>query len=466
MKKKRVLIPISFSFSIRYIVRSGLIYKLKEFCEPVIVLTWNEKELIHELNQNNIEVHVVQESERGIYYSDVRKKLDYWFRHKKLQSPTWKIEPRYLEQFSKTNSIIIKRLREFYNYLLLFIPGYVNKLLKRELELMYADSNYNEVNKIVESLHIDAVFSITPFHKQEEFLLRSAYLNEKKMITSILSFDNIIKRGWIPVPFQTYLVWNNKMKNELKRIYSESATENNIHIVGAVQFDFYKHPHKYLLPENEWKQCVGLTSNNRKVILYAGGPISLFPQETQFLIHINEGINTGKIKGNPIVLFRCHPVDNVERWKQALGASENIIYDSSWTGEKKLTYTNITHQDIAKLYSTLYYTDIHINVASTMAVDGSAFSKPQIGPAYDEICKPRKYDLKSMYLQEHFSDIIKSGGLHLANSKNELFNIINEALENPAEFVEESENLLQSVITFTDGKSVERVCEILKKELS
>ena len=107
MKKKRVLIPISFSFSIRYIVRSGLIYKLKEFCEPVIVLTWNEKELIHELNQNNIEVHVVQESERGIYYSDVRKKLDYWFRHKKLQSPTWKIEPRYLEQFSKTNSIIV-----------------------------------------------------------------------------------------------------------------------------------------------------------------------------------------------------------------------------------------------------------------------------------------------------------------------------------------------------------------------
>lgn len=466
MKNKRVLIPISFSFSIRYIVRSGLIYKIKEFCEPVIVLTWNERELINELQQNQIEVHVVIESERGIYYTDVRKKLDYWFRCKKLQSPTWKIEPRYLEQFANTKSIIIKRLREFYNYLLLFIPGNINKLLKSELKLMYSDSNYNEVNEIVNSLNIDAVFSITPFHKQEEFLLRSAYLNGKKMITSILSFDNIIKRGWIPVPFQTYLVWNNKMKNELKRIYSEAANENNIHIVGAVQFDFYKYPDKYLMPEKEWKELVGLKLNSRKIILYAGGPKSLFPQETQFLSHINEGINNGKIKNNPIILFRCHPVDDVNRWKQAIGSSQNIIFDTSWTGEEKLTYTNISDQAIAKLFSTLYYTDIHINVASTMAVDGSAFSKPQIGPAYDEICKPRKYDLKSMYLQEHFSDIIKSGGLHLAYSKDEFFNLINNALEKPSEFVEKSENLLKSVITFTDGKSVERVCDVLKKELS
>lgn len=463
MLKKRVLITISFSFSIRYLVRSKLIYRMREFCIPVIAITWNQADLIEELKNDGFEVYIVPESERGFHYSDVRKKIDYWFRYFKLKSPTWAIEPRYLEQFNSFKTIFLDRVREYYNFFILLIPSYKKRIFQKEKELLLTDSNYLEIKTWLTSINIDAVFVVTPFHKQEEFILRAAAKNGKLLLTSILSFDNIVKRGWIPVQYSHYIVWNTRMKNEILRIYGEWANENNTHVVGAIQFDFYHQLEKYLLPEDEWRKLVGLPFTKQPIILFAGGAFSLYPQEHQFLKDINDAIANNEIINNPIVLFRCHPIDTLDRWKKAVNNSENVFFDDSWKGKSKLTYSNITDSDISKLVSTLYYTDIHVNTTSTMAVDGSMFNKPQIGPAYDNINKPRKYDLRSMYDQEYYLPVMQSGALHIANSKTALVQLINKALLDPKEVSKHSEKLVKGVIEFNDGKATERVLELLRK---
>jgi hypothetical protein len=462
--KKRILVTISFSFSIRYLVRTGLLKQLQEFSEPVIGIFWDQKDLIEELKSQGFEVHILPNSERGIAYTNIRAKLDYWFKYFKLKSPTRDIEPRYLEQFHKTKSVIIRRLREYYNYILCLIPGHINKLHQQEQALLKIDTNYLAMLHLVENLNIDAVFVVTPFHAQEDVFLRACEAAGKQMITSILSFDNIVKRGWIPVNYSTYMVWNQKMKKELLRIYAPNATESNIHIVGAAQFDFYKKP-EFVLPREEWLKIVGLPDTDRKIILFAGGPLSLFPQEHQFLQHIDKAITNGSIKGNPIILFRCHPIDKIERWKNAVKGSGNVFFDTSWTGAAKLTLTNVTNYDIKKLCSTLLYTDVHVNTCSTMTVDGSAFKKPQIGPAYDEFVQPRKYDLKSMYYQEYFLPIMKTNGVLHANNRKELIQFVNDALANPKNYISKSEDILKAIITYTDGKCTDRVVEVLKKSL-
>lgn len=466
MKKKRVLVTISFSFSIRYLVRSKLIHKMKAFCEPVIVITWNQADLVEELRNEGFEVHVVPESNRGMHYSDIRKKLDYWFRYFKLKSPTWAIEPRYLEQFRPWKIVLLNRIREYYNFLKFYIPGYTAKVFQKEKALLVSDTNYSDMEKLVDQLQLDAAFVVTPFHAQEDLLLRAAEAKGVYMITSILSFDNIVKRGWIPVKYKHWMVWNDKMKSELMRIYPESVSEKNVHVVGAVQFDFYKHPEEYLMEEAQWRQLVGLPpKDHRKVILFAGGPVSLFPQEYQFLQHIDAAITSGAIEGNPIVLFRCHPIDRVERWKEALGNTPNVFFDTSWTGSTKLTYTNIKVEDITKLFSTLYHTDVHVNTCSTMTVDGSAFNKPQIGPAYDELAKPRKYDLKSMYYQEYFLPVMETKGLAHAYNKKELINYVNDALKNPEAYVKKSKAIVEAIVTYTDGGNGDRVASALEQIL-
>ncbi len=286
------------------------------------------------------------------------------------------------------------------------------------------------------------------------------------MLTAILSFDNITKRGWIPVVYDMYIVWNKHNKKELQRIYPETPSEK-IHVAGAVQFDFYFKSGN-LLDKHTWEEMTGLAAmpRNRKIILYAGGPRSLFPQEPDYLKDIDDAINTGAIKGNPLVLFRGHPIDNLDRWKKALGDTKNVVFDASWTGEKHLGEANITDFDIKKLCSTLHYTDVHINLCSTMTVDGSAFNKPQIGPAYFKNSAVISKRLYKMYWQEHFAPIMQTGAVQLAKSKEELIEHINSAMHVPQDSLKaSSQAILESVITFTDGNSTERVCALLKTQL-
>lgn len=62
MTKKRLLVTISISFSIRYLYQTGMLHKLREFADVVIAITWNEESLIKQLVTDGFEVHVVPES--------------------------------------------------------------------------------------------------------------------------------------------------------------------------------------------------------------------------------------------------------------------------------------------------------------------------------------------------------------------------------------------------------------------
>jgi len=278
MGERRLLITISFSFSIRYIYRTGLLHKLREFCKPVIALTWNEEDLINELQQNGFEVHIIPESSSGNTYAHVRRRINLWFDHFLLKTPSPKIEQTYLDQFIPFKKKIIRKASKWYNIIKFYLPGYIQMLFKRESELLLSDTNYRELSHFVDNINIDAVFTITPFHKQEDILLRVCKDKGKKMITSILSFDNITKRGWIPVEYDIYMVWNEANKKQLNRIYSFTRNKP-VFITGAPQFDFY-FKREFLFSFEEWKNLIGINANdNRKIILYAGGPQALFPQE-------------------------------------------------------------------------------------------------------------------------------------------------------------------------------------------
>jgi succinate dehydrogenase / fumarate reductase cytochrome b subunit len=47
------------------------------------------------------------------------------------------------------------------------------------------------------------------------------------------------------------------------------------------------------------------------VLLYAGGPIEIFPNETYFLKDIVEAKIQGDLPEDLQILFRCHPIDKL-----------------------------------------------------------------------------------------------------------------------------------------------------------
>jgi hypothetical protein len=461
---KRILIPISFSFSIRYILRTGLLSELQKFCTPVILITWHQTDLIEELQNLGLEVHLLGVKKSSEKYLNIRRKIDYWFTHFALKSPSQKIQKNFLSQYNQLAQKRILKWSEIFTVAKFYFSGYKKSIFKNESYYLNQESYYLEIKKWLQNLNCNAVFTVTPFHSQEDILLRACKNIGMKMMTAILSFDNITKRGWIPVDYDVYMVWNKYNQEELYRIYPFTKNKKVV-VTGAPQFDFYKNQ-KFLYEYNEWQNIVGLNGiDHRKIILYAGGPGNLFPNEPQYLKHIDDAITNGQIKNNPIVLFRCHPVDKVQRWKDFIGNSPNIFFDTSWTGSQNLVNANISNEDIAKLCSTLAFTDVHINLCSTMTVDGSAFGKPQIGPAYDDVTPNTAHLLKKMYWQEHFLPVIKVNGIALANNKNELIALINEALLNPTQMSKAANRVVEEIITFSDGKCTQRVIEVIHDNL-
>ena len=221
-----------------------------------------------------------------------------------------------------------------------------------------------------------------------------------------------------------------------------------------------------LIDENSWRRGYGIP-NEKKIILYAGGYFDVAPNEQDWLMQIDQAISTERIKGKPIILFRMHPVDPIDRWEKVLKDSENIIYTEPWKirGEIK-GKTNISTDDIKNLCSTLKWTDVHINASSTMTVDGAIFNNPQIGPAYDE-GDGKIFDStnKAIYERRHFKPIVESGGLKIAKSKDELIKYINNSLENPQKYEAERKRMVKEICNFDDGKSSIRFISHLRKLL-
>jgi hypothetical protein len=454
MSKPRLLIPMSIQFSVRYILRSGLLDRLREVAQPVILLGWREEELEKELKKAGVEVDFLMASRVGKNYDRVRSWMNF-VQKMRLNTPSEMIWERRSDLFRTPYERFRRRARRHIFHAGFSIPGSAEMLSRKEEELWKADTNWVEIQEQMDRLRPDAALSLTPFLANEEMALRVCEHRGIPLVTSVLSFDNITTRGWWPVHFDRYLVWNRYNANELLRGYPDVNAEQ-LRIVGSPQFDFYWKP-EFCWDEGEWRRQLSLPPA-RPVILFGGGHFRCAPQEPCFLQQIDAAISRDEIPGNPIILFRGHPVDDIKRWMPVLSEAKNVVYDDPSPKGRPTGYANMSRWDIQKLASCLFHSRVHVSVASTMAIDGAIFDRPQVGPAYDD--RPRrKFDkaCRELYDHEHFLPITLSGGIEVAYNRDELVRAVRSGLEDPGRLKEQRKKLVREVCTYDDGRSAERV---------
>lgn len=452
--------PVTLQFGIRYLLRAGVLAKLSEAITPIILIAWEDEEIHKEFEAFGAEVYGLPETNYGEKYKKIRRQIDFWH-IEKINSPSTRIDERRNTIDFPVWAKWFRAFRRGAYSLSLKLPGAVDQLLAKEKELCWKDTNIEIFERLLDEISPDAIFSLTPFHRQEELLLRAAEARHIPMCTAIHSFDNLTTRGWIPVRFERYFLWNQYNQSELLRIYTETKPEDSI-IIGSPQFDFY-FDSCYQWDEKTWRSHLKLPPD-RPVILFGGGPKAIVPHEPHFLAQIDQAIERGEIPDNPIVLFRRHPVDSIDRWQPVLIQAKHIVKDSPWQDSDSPYYFNVRREDIERLVSTLYYSKVHISTSSTMSVDGAIFDRPQINPAYDD--RPtRKYDrvIKELYLREHYLPITNSGGIEIVYSRDEMIEAIRKGLMNPTQKSAERKNLVREICTFADGKSAERAAHEINK---
>ncbi len=462
MPKPRLLIPIFTHFSVRYILRTGMLASLSEFTQPLIALSWEDPELETEFKRLGAEIFHVPNFDFSPRFKETRELINFWHKHYRKTNTT-EIDIRregsllaFRERFNYEIQILTNRIKTAN-------PARIPHLLKEEETLFWTDTNYHEFDAILDQAKPNAIFSITPFVNKEEPLLRCAQKRGITRFTSILSFDNVTSRTRLPVSFDHYLVWNHYNHDELLRAYPEIIPDQ-ITISGPPQFDFYYDP-SYVMPEAQWRSTLELPAS-RPVILFGGGTHKIVPNEPLFLKQLDEAISAEEVPANPLILFRRHPGDIAGRWQEVLSGVKNTWIDRSWQANESRGQINITQGDIEQLCSTLAHCAVQINSSSTLTVDGAIFDRPQVGPAYDP-GKRGKYDrvLKELYIREHYIPITNSGGLDLVNSRAEMIRAVNDGFEYPAAKAEGRKKIVSEICTFNDGRSTRRVVEKLRQLL-
>lgn len=459
---KTILIPFTIQFTVRYVLRTRVLEELVKNYNIIVVLFWEDSELKIELEQMGCQVINVEIQAYSKKFNFLSKILELNYK-KKVASPSIAIDKKRNDLLFGRKSLKLKVVELLYSTLLIlpFFKKIIDIQFENEVQF---DNSFQLYKTLLKKNKVDVVWSITGFIKHEFLLLHAAKTLKLKLLGSILSFDNITTRGWLSIDFNHFFVWNDINQNELLRV-QKKITKDCITITGAPQFDFYYKEH-FGWEKRFWLNQLKLP-NDRLIILFGGGYFTITPGEENWLKEIDEAISAGEIKNNPILLFRIHPNDPINRWEKILKESKNVIFDNPWKSDvNNPGQTNIDNFSICKLVSTLMYSDVHINTSSTLTLDGAVFDKPQIGPAYDSLGR-KEYDMviKDLYEREHYKPITYSGGLQLAYSRNELISLINEALVFPNKYARQRKEMIETLITYSDGMASFRLLEGIIKNV-
>ncbi len=270
-------------------------------------------------------------------------------------------------------------------------------------------------------------------HQRPPFIAPLILQAEKlqiKTVSFIFSWDNLASKGRMAGNFDHYLVWSNLMQSDLLHFY-QSVKPHQIDVVGAPQFEPYV-LERYKTDKAHFYATYNLDST-MPVILFTCNDSSS-KNDPFYLELLADYIATTRIKANLIV--RTSPADEPYRFLYLQEKYPFIKWNiPDWT----LTRENHAEpwsqrvpefNDIVNLKSVLQFSDVIINVLSTIILDGFLFEKPSICPVFGS--KERGLDTMEKYLDyAHLKQVEDSKAVTIVKTESKFMEAVNAVLKNP-----------------------------------
>lgn len=454
---KKVLFLISCGWAVRNYITSKFIYKLQEFCEPIIFIPENTNSLAEKLKKDGFKLNFLKE----FYFPYVLRflngalviadnlRLGFWdpylWNWYIALNPFWK---RSYIFFQKIIGKFLSLNKSFYN----FFQNYENKIIDSELKKLKYEILFD---------NSDLLVSTNPYSLYEFPISRIAYKNKIKTIGSIISWDNITYKGHLLSKFEKFLVWGPQMKKDLALFYPNY--EEKIFEIGSLQFDFYFK--KELILDKEYFLKYLNISQGKKIILYAGNIFNLFPDEVNlveiYLKKISQNYN------NIHLIVRVHPHDNTGRFEELSKKYENLTLQIPFEQNKeRYWWFEPTLEDLKIFINTLKYCDLNINMCSSITLDCAIFNKPVINIAFTTNLKhPKARRLPHNYKSTHYKRIVEENAVKIAHNLDDLMKYTKFYLENPDEDKEGRKKIVEKICGPTDGNASIRLLKIIKDTL-
>lgn len=296
-------------------------------------------------------------------------------------------------------------------------------------------------------------------------LVYAANKNKVKTCSFIFSWDNLSSKGRIPAMFDSFLVWSDLMKEELKYFYP-TIKENNINVVGTPQFEPYVLD-EYKTSKTDFYKNFNL-DDTKKTICFSCGDLSTGRNDQLSISIIAEGIINKAIKHPVNLLVRTSPADDGARFKKIKEKYKFI----SWN-YPKWEQTRDNHvepwsqrlplkEDVKDLRSILEYTDLSINMCSTMSLDFMVFNKPVVNQVLGNI-ENGLFNDQRFLKYNHYKKVVDSGSVSIVLNEKEMIIAINDLLSNPYREEEQRKNILKLEISRPLEGTSERIVKTLNE---
>jgi hypothetical protein len=462
-ENKKLGIVITDGVGFRNFVLSDFIYEAQKQFSEVIIYSCIPKDCFAEFNFSCKIVELPEFSE----------KFPTWFFRKTK-------EVAHLRKFAKNNFGIndnlkaninnVKNIRGLATRLIFKLTKYFhseNNILFYNKLQQYTYSNFSVTKVFNDIFKRDSVDILFFTHQRPPFIAPLIYQAEKlgiKTAAFIFSWDNLASKGRMSGNFDYYFVWSNLMKQELLHFY-ESVKECNIQIVGTPQFEPYI-LERYKTTKDVFYSKFNLNPN-LKTICFSCGDISTSKNDELYIETIASFILKNQLTEKVNLIVRTSPAENGEirfknliekfnfifwnfpKWKLARNEHQEL-----WTQRIPLV------EDVIDLRALLEYSNIFVNMLSTMSLDAMNFEKPVINPAFGNGMN-NLYDDQRFLLYKHIQHIVESKATVIVKNELELLNAINASLENLSIRKEQQRNLIHLEI----GKSLKgtsnRIVEML-----
>ncbi len=449
MSRRTVVLSIANTFSIRNILRTGVFAALKEAGYRIVLLApFIEDEAFRREFEGEGVVferlvpyqmtrleRVIDQLKQGIFLG---------------HSPTSTVQ-LFLEKSIEEHGGKY-RLKKLLAEQVLGRLSFLAAPLARA-ELTASRSPYYE--DLLERHRPSVVCTTRTFYCEEVPLIRNALRKGITTMALVASWDNLTNKGALPARPHKLVVWNEVMRQEA--VCYHRYRPEDVFVTGAPHHDFFAGFQTRFSREGF---CRLLGADPGKALLtYATEPthISTFTEDMVELLC--QAVQEGRFHRPCQLLLRVHPRDVVSRYDRFRGRPGVII---QLAGRPMLPeWMDISSNDQQMLAETLIYSDVILNVTSTITIDAAIFDRPVVCLGFsgrngheDYFSSPRRY-----FDYTHFNNIVRLEGFPVVHSQQELIGAINRYLDEPSLDRAGRRRIVEQQCPHLDGRCARRVAE-------
>jgi CDP-glycerol glycerophosphotransferase (TagB/SpsB family) len=228
--------------------------------------------------------------------------------------------------------------------------------------------------------------------------------------------------------------------------------------LGAAQFDAYFAPGTTWSRE-QFASYYQLDSSRPVIVLATLGAFLHLYDETYLVDWLLQEIANGGIPGKPQIVIRLHPASKLEYFQKYLSHPDvrisfiqGYIPSLGWT---------MTRDDVIAVANLLRHADLVISPGSTITIEAAIFDTPTIVPlfhVYQPELGKKQYDF---HLRNHFKRLRELDLVPFADTPDELRSYVNRALTDKSWYRNQRTQLVHDYICFTDGRSAERLSDLI-----